>query len=137
MECKKCGGSKHSKNGFVKGHQKYKCKECGYQFTPTLNKGYDKQTKSIACLLYINGLSFRTIARLLNVSTTSVFYWVKKFALKHYEKPKPICEDVVVELDEMWHFIHLKKTNFRYGKPIVVVQDNLSIGSVGVVIPIH
>lgn len=85
MECKKCGGTNHYKNGFVKGHQRYKCKECGCQFVPTLNKGCDKQTKATACLLYLNGLSFRTIARLLNVSATSVFYWVKNFAIKQYE----------------------------------------------------
>ncbi len=40
---KKCAGTKHSKNGFIKGHQRYKCKNCGYQFVPTLQKGFDKQ----------------------------------------------------------------------------------------------
>ncbi len=39
MECKKCGGTKHSKNGFVKWYQRYKCKNCGYQFVLTLQKG--------------------------------------------------------------------------------------------------
>ena len=72
MECKKCGGKEHNKNGFVKGHQRYKCKNWGYQFVPTLRKGFDEQTKLTACLLYINGLSLRTIARLLNTSATSV-----------------------------------------------------------------
>ncbi len=136
MECKKCGGKEHNKNGFVKGHQRYKCKNCGYQFVPTLQKGFDEQTKLIACLLYISGLSLRTIARLLHTSATSVLSWVRKFALENYEKPQPNSEAVIVQLDEMWHFLHLKKTNFGYGKLIVLIQDSLLIGNVAIVIRI-
>ncbi len=136
MECKKCGGKEHSKNGFVKGHQRYKCKNCGYQFVPTLRKGFDEQTKLTACLLYINGLSLRTIARLLNTSATSVLSWVRKFALENYEKPQPNSDAVIIQIDEMWHFLHLKKTNFGYGKHIVLIQDSLSTGNVVIVIPI-
>ena len=136
MECKKCGGKEHSKNGFVKGHQRYKCKNCGYQFVPTLQKCFDEQTKLIACLLYISGLSLRTIARLLHTSATSVLSWVRKFALDNYEKPQPNSEAVIVQLDEMWHFLHLKKTNFGYGKLIVLIQDSLLIGNVAIVIRI-
>ena len=136
MECKKCGGKEHSKNGFVKGHQRYKCKNCGYQFVPTLRKGFDEQTKLTACLLYINGLSLRTIARLLNTSATSVLSWVRKFALQNYEKPQPNSDAVIIQIDEMWHFLHLKKTNFGYGKHIVLLQDSLSTGNVIIVIPI-
>ena len=136
MECKKCGGKEHSKNGFVKGHQRYKCKNCGYQFVPTLRKGFDEQTKSIACLLYISGLSLRTIARLLHTSATSVLSWVRKFALENYEKPQPNSDAVIIQIDEMWHFLHLKKTNFGYGKLIVLIQDSLLIGNVAIVIRI-
>ena len=136
MECKKCGGKEHSKNGFVKGHQRYKCKNCGYQFVPTLRKGFDEQTKLTACLLYINGLSLRTIARLLNTSATSVLSWVRKFALENYEKPQPNSDAVIIQIDEMWHFLHLKKTNFGYGKHIMLLQDSLSTGNVVIVIPI-
>lgn len=137
MECKRCKGTEHSKNGFIKGHQRYKCKKCGYQFTPTLHKGFDEKVKLTACLLYINGLSLRTIAKLLNTSATSVLSWVKKFALLNYEKPKPVSQYITVELDEMWHFLHFKKTNFGYGKHIVVIQDSLSTGNVAVVIHLH
>ena len=137
MECKKCGATEHSKNGFIKGHQRYKCKNCGYQFVPTLQKGVDEQTKLTACLLYINGLSFRTIARLLHTSATSVLSWVRKFALQHYENLQPNSKAVVIQLDEMWHFLHLKKTNFGYGKFIVLIHDNPLTGNVAIVIPIH
>ena len=111
MKCKKYGATEHSKNGLIKGHQRYKCKNCGYQFVSTLQKGLYEQTKWIVYLWYINGLSFRTIAGLLNTSAASILRWVRKFALQHYEKPQPTSEAVVIQLDEMWHFLHLKKTN--------------------------
>ncbi len=137
MECKKCGGKEHSKNGFIKGHQRYKCKNCGYQFVPTLHKGFDEKTKLTACLLYMKGLSLRTIARLLNTSATSVLRWVRKFALQHYEKPIPTSESVVIELDEMWHFLYSKKTNFGYGKHTAVITESLSTGNVIIEIQEH
>ena len=112
MECKKCGGKEHNKNEFVKGHQRYKCKNYRYQFVPTLQKGFNEQTKLIAYLVYISGLSLRTIARLLHTSATSVLSWVKKFALDNYEKPQPSSEAVVIQLNKIWHFLNLKKTSF-------------------------
>ena len=66
MECKKCGATEHSKNGFIKGHQRYKCKNCAYQFVPTLQKGFDEQTKLIACLLsFIVKISVPFVIKLL------------------------------------------------------------------------
>jgi len=113
------------------------CKKCGYQFVPTLQKGFAEQTKLTACLLYMSGLSLRTIARLLNTSAASVLSWVRKFALQHYEKPQPTSETVVIQLDEMWHFLHLKKTNFGYGKHTDLIQDRSLTGDVAIVISIR
>lgn len=72
------------------------CKKCGYQFTPTLHKGFDEKIKLTACLLYINRLSLKTIAKLLNTSATSVLSWTKKFALLNYEKPKSVFQNITV-----------------------------------------
>jgi hypothetical protein len=41
---------------------------------------------------------------MFGVEPSTVLYWVRNFALKVYEKPKPEGE-VVIEMDEMWHFI--------------------------------
>ncbi len=30
MECKKCEEKEYSKNRFIKGHQRYQCRNCGY-----------------------------------------------------------------------------------------------------------
>ena len=42
-------------------------------------------------------------------------------------------EAVIIELDEMWHYLHSKKTNFGYGKLIVVIPVNSSTGNVAIV----
>ena len=105
-KCKNCQSSEYTKAGFVKGEQRYKCKKCGCQFVPTRQKGRREEEKLKAVWLYANGLSFRAIAKFFNVSARSVFVWVKNFAENNYTKPVPTSDSVIVELDEMWHFIH-------------------------------
>ena len=104
-KCKKCQSSEYKKAGFVKGEQRYKCKKCGCQFVPTRHNGKSVEEKLKAVKLYSHGLSFRAIAKLLKVSAQSVFTWVKKFTENNYAKPTPTDDGVVIELDEMWHFL--------------------------------
>ena len=113
------------KAGFVKGEQRYKCRKCGCQFVPTRHKGRSKQEKLTAVWLYSHGLSFRAIAKFLKVNVRSVFVWVKKFAEENYSKPEPISDSVVIELDEMWHFLRSKKDLFGFGRLIAGPQSSL------------
>ena len=115
-KCKNCQASEYTKAGFVKGEQRYKCRQYGCQFVPTRQKGRSEQEKLVAVWLYAHGLSFRTIAKLLKVSARSVFVWVKAFAEKNYAKPEPANAEVIIELDEMWHFLGSKKDKFGSGK---------------------
>ena len=79
-----------------------------------------------ANLLYINGMSFNAIGHYLAVSAQSILNWVRDFALVNYEKPEA-GSVVVVELDEMWHFIQSKKTNVGSGKHLLVMAaDSLT-----------
>jgi len=110
IRCKKCDGNNFVKAGFIKGEQRYRCKECGCQFVPTRQHGKDKTTKLWAVMLYVHGFSFRTIAKLFKVNVRSVYVWVKTFALENHIKPRPQAGAVVIELDEMWHFLGAKKT---------------------------
>ena len=43
-ECKNCGGKTNKKNGVVRGKQRYKCCDCGYNFTPGDNRTSPRQT---------------------------------------------------------------------------------------------
>jgi transposase len=131
------GGEKHVKAGFIKGEQRYLCKECGCKFVPTRQRGKSEKEKLLAVWLYCHGLSFRTIAKLFHVNVRSVFNWVKAFARANYTKPEPISEAVIVELDEIWHYLHSKKHNAGYGKLIAVIPVNLSTGNVEGEIMLH
>jgi len=111
MFCTKCGSESVFKSGFVKGEQRYRCRTCGRQFVPTRHHGKSETQKLTAILLYINGLSLRTIARLMSITATAVLKWVKQYAIENYEKPQPQQNTaaVVIELDEVWHYLKSKK----------------------------
>ena len=126
LYCKKCESENYVKAGFIKGEQRYLCKDCGCKFVPTRQKGKSKQVKLTAVWLYCHGLSFRTIAKFFNVNVRSVFMWVKAFAKLNYVKPVPTSDGVVVELDEMRHYLHSKKLKSGYGRLIAVIPINLS-----------
>ncbi|MDR2699952.1 MAG: hypothetical protein LBC12_03975 [Nitrososphaerota archaeon] len=68
MFCTKCGSESVLKSGFVKGEQRYRYKGCGRQFVPTRHHEKTQTKKLTAILPYINGLSLRTIARLIHVT---------------------------------------------------------------------
>jgi transposase-like protein len=135
--CKKCNSIVVVKAGKVDGNQRYKCKDCGCQFQPNKHKGKPDHVKKLAVLLYLCGLSMRTIAKIVNTDVHAVFRWIKAFAIENYEKPKPQSNAVVVELDEMWHYLTSKKTNFGYGKLIVAIPANLSTGNAESAIMLH
>ena len=130
--CPKCGCPEVVKNGNHLGRQRYRCKTCVFQFTRTTARGRPASEKATAVLLYTLGLSLNCIARMFKVSTPAVLRWVRLFAEKTYEKPEP-AEAIVVELDEMWHYLREKKTNFGSGKLIVAVPVGSLTGNVGVV----
>ena len=131
-ECPKCKFSHVVKNGYSRGNQRYRCKSYGFQFTRTTPRGRPAREKATAILLYTMGLSLNAIARMFKVSTPAVLRWVRLFAEKTYEKPTP-SEAVIVELDEMWHYLCSKKTSSGSGKLIVAVPVDSLTGNVGLV----
>jgi len=132
-KCSKCGSEKAVKNGLKADKQTYLCRECGYRFMSDRPKATDK-IKSQAVALYCAGLSFRTIGVLLGFANTMILIWVREFAKLHYYKPMPKGE-IIVELDEMWHFLQSKKTNCGFGKPIVAQLESFLTGNAVIEIP--
>lgn len=129
MKCKICGSDKIIKNGKVKGQQQYLCRNCRHQFISEFGRHTDWEER-MAVALYAVGLSFRTIAALFCVDGATIYRWVRNFAQLKYTKPTPQGE-VVIELDEMHHFIRSKKTNAGYGKHIAEQLDSFLTGSAG------
>jgi len=62
-----------------------------------------------AVLWYLSGISMNRIAFLLQVSVQAVLNWIRTFAKAHEEKPEPTGKTIVLELDEMWHYLKKKR----------------------------
>ena len=133
MACRKCGSYQSVKNGKRGDAQCYKCKDCGFQYTREESKGRSEAERNKAIALYLLGLSMRAIALLFHVNVTTILYWIRNFAISNYTKPTP-QGPIVIELDEMWHFIKSKKTSVGYGKLIAVLPGSSSTGNVEIVV---
>ncbi|WP_440581557.1 IS1 family transposase, partial [Tannerella forsythia] len=113
--------------GIIKEKQRYKCKNCGCNYTVEMKStAKPKSMKKQALHLYLEGLGFRSIGRILGVSNVSVLNWIRDFGHKVQELSSQNQDIEMVELDEMHSYIGSKK-NFcwiwiavdRYGKRFI------------------
>ena len=82
-KCPKCAHVGAVRNGVINKRQRYRCGSCGYNFTVSkLGKSISSYYVVKALQLYIEGVSYREIERLLGVSHVSVMNWVKKYQIK-------------------------------------------------------
>ena len=127
MKCPRCRSNDKVKNGVIKGVQRYRCKECKYNFTVERRSGeYSNETKRKALQLYLEGLGFRSIGRILSVSNVSVLNWIREFG-KKIKDLQPDGKTVeYAELDEMHSFIGNKKTTVGYGLLLIDLGKNSS-----------
>lgn len=96
--------------------QRYKCKNCGYNYTQPTKYRIPLHKRIEAIKLYLEGVGFRGIERLTGISHNTVILWVKNLA-HEIERMRPEIEGKIVdvEIDEMWHFIQKKLKNAGYG----------------------
>ncbi|MCL5129887.1 MULTISPECIES: helix-turn-helix domain-containing protein [unclassified Algibacter] len=81
--CPNCGSDRNIKSGIVNDRQRYKCKECGYFFTVNkIGKKIDDYYVNKSLQLYLEGLTYREIERILGISHVSIMNWVKKYNIK-------------------------------------------------------
>ena len=128
MRCGKCGSTNKVKAGYNHGKQRYKCKECGRQFTQSEDKNATK--RAFAPYLYVAGLSMNATARMFGVEPSTVLYCVRNFALKVYEK-LVLKGGVAIEPDGMRHFPESKKLKFGYGRHIAALPVSWLTGNAG------
>ena len=104
-----CGGIEYCNDGFVGVRQRYQCKHCRYRYTVEKKSDVKSpETRQLALNMYLEGLGFRAIGRLLKVSHTAVFYWVKQ-AGESITLPVEDNPVDVVEVDEMHTYVGKKK----------------------------
>jgi len=116
MQCKSCQSERAVKNGMSGGKQRYRCKDCGFNFVGgdlRINESLAPK-KALTVLLYsLSKASFRFLGRLFGVSPTLPYRWVKAEAgaLAEPEISGDIRE---MEFDEMRHFIGSKKQTLNH-----------------------
>ena len=112
-KCKRCGSIEVIKNGIVRGHQRYRCRQCRCNFIEGDRRvDADPVAKgALAVILYALGkASFNMLGRIVGVSRSPTFRRIKQEAAA---LPEPTAPGDVreMEFDEMWHVVGSKKTN--------------------------
>ena len=83
LTCPKCQSTHIIKSGVINSKQRYLCKKCNYFFTVNkIGKKIDDYYVTKALQLYLEGLSYREIERIIGVSHVTVSKWVKTFNVK-------------------------------------------------------
>ena len=130
MRCSRCGSVEYCKDGIVKGRQRFKCKQCNYHYSVEQKSDVKSiETRRLAFEMYLEGVGFRSIGRILKISYVTVFQWVKKWG-ENLELPRRNEAIEVVELDEMHTYVSQKKTTDGYGLLLIDIENGLSLLSV-------
>jgi transposase-like protein len=116
MDCPRCGSKEHKKDGFANGgKQRSQCKQCRYCYTVAKSSWMKPQeTKELALKMYLEGIGFRGIGRVLHVSNTAVLGWIRKFG-QAAERTVPETPVQTAELDELYTFVGKKRGTDGFG----------------------
>ena len=136
VKCKNCESGCIVKNGKTREKQRYRCKECGYNFVEGDGRTNEKITakKAMCVLLYsLSKASYSMLAKIFDTWPSLVYRWIKEAGAKlpDQEVTGQISQ---IEFDEMWHFIGNKKTNFGSSKLLTVAHGELLPGCSAIVI---
>jgi len=111
ITCKNCQHTHTVKNGFVRGKQRYQCRACGDNFVlgDERHSHATEVKKALCMILYSLGkASFGFLAKLLGISRTTTYDWIRRAAAST-DEPTSAPEIRDIEFDERWHCIQSKK----------------------------
>ena len=86
------------------------------------------EVRRIALEMYLEGLGFRAIGRILKISYGSVYQWIKEWGKVDLPHRKEAID--IVELDEIHTYVASKKTTVGYGLLLIDLENGLSLLSV-------
>lgn len=128
MKCPKCHSLDVTKSGVVKGRQRYRCKECRYNFTVSkAGKSIDNYYVIKALQLYLEGISYREIERILGISHVSVMNWVRKYHIKRPEEYGYHPTYQILSHSELAHFMQETANVKGAGMIITEVGDKFMV----------
>lgn len=128
IACPKCHNEEVMKSGIVKGRQRYLCKQCHYNFTVLKEgKNIDPYYVIKALQLYIEGISYREIERILGISHVSVINWVKKYNIHPPENCDYRPSYKVLDFKELQAFFSDKAALQNSGCMITELGDKFMV----------
>ena len=127
MNCPKCKSVHRVKDGIVGGRQRYKCKDCRYRYTVTRKSDVKTpETRRLAFELYLEGLGFRGIGRILKISYGTVYVWVKNWNLKT-SVPRGEGKASAVDLEKLIAYVESKKNAIHHGLLLIDIEEDISL----------
>jgi transposase-like protein len=130
MECKFCYKNGLIKNGYVRGTQRYHCKECGKnQVEGDKRVKYSNAVRKQALAMYLNSSGLRSIGRVLGVPFQLVSKWIENAGkiveqeiLKLQTNPRHIS---ILEMDELYTYIQKNSSIHEYGWLLIGTEMKL------------
>ena len=137
MNCPHCKTKNIVKNGNSQhGRQRFLCRDCQRTFGVADRRRVCAATQAQARRLYLEGVGFRGIERLLGVSHVSVMNWVKAQARSLPPLPGVDPAEVEwVECDELCTFIGKKKPFAGSGGLLIVLPNASADGRWAIAAP--
>jgi len=120
VKCKNCDSGETVKNGLVRNKQRYKCKDCGYNFVEGDERTNEKivAKKAMCVILYsLAKASFNMMGKIFDMYPSQVYRWIVAAGAKLPEQ-EISGEIKEIEFDEMWHYIESKSENSQISTTI-------------------
>ena len=113
MKCPQCNSIRIFKNGYRRGKQSFRCRQCGRQFVCDPQKQpYSSEVKQLCIKMYLNGMGLRAIERVTEIHHTTVINWIKEAGIKLPDDPQDNEIPEITEIDELQTFVGCKKNKF-------------------------
>jgi transposase-like protein len=126
--CPKCRHTKIIKSGIVNERQRYTCKQCKYNFTvDKIGKKIDDYYITKALQLFLEGLSYREIERILGVSHVTVSNWVKHYKIKRINDENHHPTYRIISHNELVEYLKNKEQLAGAGMIITELGDKFML----------
>ena len=126
LNCPRCLSVARVKSGVLNGRQRYKCKACRYLYTVAHKSDISTAAqRRMAVTLYLEGLGFRSIGRILGFSHVAIYQWIKALGEEVAQIKRSAAH--IVEMDELHSYVGHKKTIAGSGLLLIDLENASSM----------
>lgn len=134
ITCKHCGSGNKVKSGYIRGKQRYKCKDCYKTYREgDIREKYSTDKKLKVLSMYLEGMGIRSIERIEKVPNPLIIKWIRKASniIRQRLNKVEIADDIknisIIELDELFTYCQKKLTKRTFGLLLIETEIKLLI----------